>query len=273
MCSLTQVPPRLACVHGTNGNGSSPIGDRTRAQEMPRSLFGQHVQEATGPSHVAGVQIGENRLFAGRVRSPDEASVRCVHRAAAAGEAGRRAAHRVAEHADPLTLDITHRRTAHSGSVKSLAELPAGFLSAATDRTVAAGNVHHRDTLWHHGNLVNAVCVLAGRVAASASRDHSVKVGRIAPAGAGLWRAEQVQTLLGPDESVKCVGLIGDPDAPVVLAGSYDFALYAWRVDWDDTSHTLSSGRVVAELSQGLSCMVPIDDRRVAVAGWTAASW
>ncbi|CAL9329417.1 WD40 repeat domain-containing protein [Streptomyces sp. enrichment culture] len=169
---------------------------------------------------------------------------------------------------DPRTLAVTARRSAHGGSVKSLTSLPSGFLSAATDHTVAAGDLHRRETLWEHGNLVNAVAVLGGRVAASASRDHTVKVGRITGDGPGALRAEAVQTLLGPDESVKCVGLLGDPDAPVVLAGSYDFGLYAWRVDWDATARTLSCGHLLTAFDQGLSCMASLDGDNVAVAGW-----
>lgn len=172
---------------------------------------------------------------------------------------------------DPLTLAVTDRRTAHGGSVKSLTELDGGFLSAATDRTVAAGTLNERTTLWEHGNLVNAVAVQdGGRVAASASRDHTVKVGEIAPADSAPsgWRAHRVQTLLGPDESVKCVAVLGGPDAPVVLAGSYDFGLYVWHVDWGSTARTLASGRLLAEFTQGLSCITRLDGRHAAVAGW-----
>ncbi|MFI2379124.1 WD40 repeat domain-containing protein [Streptomyces sp. NPDC018964] len=169
---------------------------------------------------------------------------------------------------DPHTLDVLERTDAHDGSVKSLAPLTGGFLSAATDRTVAAGPVRGRDRLWEHGNLVNAVAALDGRVAASASRDHTVKTGRLHRLPDGTWRAEDVRTLLGPDESVKCVALLGDAEAPVVLAGSYDFGLYAWRIDWDDSAATLASGHVVAEFTQGLSCMLRLDDGTVAVAGW-----
>lgn len=169
---------------------------------------------------------------------------------------------------DPHTLAVTARRRAHGGSVKSLTQLPSGFLSAATDNTVAAGDLHRRATLWEHGNLVNAVAVLGGQVAASASRDHTVKVGRITGDGPGTGRVEAVQTLLGPDESVKCVGLLGDPDAPVVLAGSYDFGLYVWRVDWDAPARTLASGHLLTAFDQGLSCMTPLDGDGIAVAGW-----
>ncbi|MFJ1749077.1 WD40 repeat domain-containing protein [Streptomyces sp. NPDC088116] len=176
---------------------------------------------------------------------------------------------------DPVTLEEVDRGRPHGGSVKSLSAFDGGFLSAATDRTVDAGPLHDRVTLWRHGNLVNAVAGLRGQVVASASRDHTVKVGLLAPTDhplahtkQGSRRMKETQTLLGPDESVKCVSLLGDPDAPVVLAGSYDFGLYAWEVDWADGAATLASGRLLAEFRQGLSCMVQLDDRRVAVAGW-----
>ena len=149
----------------------------------------------------------------------------------------------------------------HDGSVKSLAPVPGGgVLSASTDRTVAVGGLADRLVLWEHGNLVNAVACLAGQVAASASRDHTVKVGRLD----GSAR----QTLIGPDESVKCVALLGTPDAPTVLAGSYDFGLYAWDVDWTDSAATLRSGRLLAEFRQGVSSLLALDERRAAVAGW-----
>ncbi|MGI3224314.1 WD40 repeat domain-containing protein [Streptomyces sp. GTA36] len=169
---------------------------------------------------------------------------------------------------EPATLAVDGRGAPHDGSVKSLSTFHDGFLSAATDRTVAAGSLHRRTTLWEHGNLVNAVATLRGRVAATASRDHTVKVGLLASAGEGTWQVEQLQTLLGPDESVKCVGLLGDADAPLVLAGSYDFGLYLWEVDWRDSVATLASGRLLAEFRQGVSCMVRLDERRLAVAGW-----
>ncbi|GAA4804308.1 WD40 repeat domain-containing protein [Streptomyces ziwulingensis] len=169
---------------------------------------------------------------------------------------------------DPGTLDVRERIAAHNGSVKSLTAVTGGFLSAATDRTVQAGGPRGRDTLWEHGNLVNAVAALGTEAAASASRDHTVKAGRITRRPDGTWRAEDVQTLLGPDESVKCVALLGDADRPVVLAGSYDFGLYAWQVDWQDSAATLASGRLLAEFAQGVSCMLRLTDGTVAVAGW-----
>ncbi|MFF3212609.1 WD40 repeat domain-containing protein [Streptomyces sp. NPDC002886] len=173
---------------------------------------------------------------------------------------------------DPVTLELQERVEAHGGSVKSLAQLPGGgFLSAATDRTIEAGALRGRAKLWEHGNLVNAVAGLHGphgSAVASASRDHTVKVGRVSRAEDGAWRTEELQTLLGSDESVKCVALLGDTRRPVVLAGSYDFNLYSWQVDWADSAGTLASGRVLADFTQGLSCMLQLADGRVAVAGW-----
>ncbi|MPY52973.1 WD40 repeat domain-containing protein [Streptomyces acidicola] len=168
----------------------------------------------------------------------------------------------------PGTLDLVERIEAHDGSVKSLTTVTGGFLSAATDRTVEAGGPHARSQLWQHGNLVNAVAALGTEAAASASRDHTVKVGRLTRLPDGTWHAQRVQTLLGPDESVKCVALLGDAERPVVVAGSYDFGLYAWQVDWNDSAATLASGRVLAEFAQGLSCMLRLTDGTVAVAGW-----
>ena len=169
---------------------------------------------------------------------------------------------------DPVTLAVLDRWTAHGGSVKSLAPLADEFLSVATDRTIAVGSFRDRTVLWQHGNLVNSVTSLDDRVVASASRDHTVKVGRVGRDLSGRWRLEEVRTLIGPDESVKCVALLGDPSAPLVLAGSYDFGLYVWPVDWSKPSGNLVQGEVMDIFSQGISCMAQIDANRVAVAGW-----
>lgn len=169
----------------------------------------------------------------------------------------------------PEDLVVRERSQAHGGSVKSLAPLSGeGFLSAATDRTIAGGGFQNRATLWEHGNLVNAVAVLGESVAASASRDHTVKVGRLSRSRSGELRADAVQTLMGSDESVKCVAVLGTAEAPFVLAGSYDFALYVWQVDWSAGTSVLTSGHILDEFGQGLSCMARLDDSTVAVAGW-----
>ncbi len=169
---------------------------------------------------------------------------------------------------DPATLAISDSGPAHGGSVKALAAFGDGFLSASTDRTVAVGTLTDRQVLWDHGNLVNDVATLGGQVVASAGRDHTVRVARLAPAGDGRWQVVEQHTLLGPDESVKCVGLLGTPEAPVVLAGSYDFGLHLWQVRWGRTADGLVNGRLLSEFRQGLSCIAALSPDLLAVASW-----
>jgi toxoflavin biosynthesis protein ToxC len=173
---------------------------------------------------------------------------------------------------DSKTLVPLARERPHAGSVKALAWLGAGvFVSGATDRAVAVGTLTQRQVLWEHGNLVNSVAVLGGpddAVVASASRDHTVKVGWITREPGGRWRVRRVETLIGPDESVKCVSLLGSTAAPVVLAGSYDFGIYAWSLGPDRAGGALRDGVLVSTYGQGLSCMCRIDTRMAAVAGW-----
>jgi toxoflavin biosynthesis protein ToxC len=173
---------------------------------------------------------------------------------------------------DRRSLVTLRRERAHAGSIKSLAGLDAEvFVSGATDRSVAIGTLTQRQVLWEHGNLVNSVAVLGGpggAVVASASRDHTVKVGWITAEPGGRWRVGRLETLIGPDESVKCVGLLGTPEAPVVLAGSYDFGLYAWSLARGRGRPGLRDGMVVSMHGQGLSCICRIDARSAAVAGW-----
>lgn len=168
---------------------------------------------------------------------------------------------------DKRTLDVVRRRNAHDGSIKSLAVLPNTdqYLSAATDRTVALGDFERRSVLWEHGNLVNAVAANAdGTVVASASRDHTVKVARIVDGGVG----GPVLSLLGADESMKAVAVLGDADQPIVVAGSYDFGIYMWRVDWRQHDRLLRSGRRLRDVGQGVSAVCAVDARRCVVAGW-----
>jgi WD40 repeat protein len=171
--------------------------------------------------------------------------------------------------AEPADLSILERTASHDGSVKSLAAFDAEtFVSAATDRSIAIGGRTDRTPLWEHGNLVNSVATLGGQVVASASRDHTVKVGEVGRRPGGGWALGRHRTLIGPDESVKCVGLLGDPAAPTVLAGSYDFGLYAWSVRWDRPGRDLRGGELLTEFGQGLSYICPVDEATVAVAGW-----
>lgn len=154
----------------------------------------------------------------------------------------------------------------HGGSVKSLARIDEDrFASAATDRTVMAGDRTGATVLWEHGNLVNAVAALGSRVVASASRDRTVRVGLLDPGGSGVI---DQRVLMGADESMKAVGLLGTPDETVVLGGSYDFGLYAWRVRWSGRPEGPRAGELVAEFGQAVSTICAIDSRTAAVAAW-----
>jgi toxoflavin biosynthesis protein ToxC len=170
---------------------------------------------------------------------------------------------------DSTSLSVVHRSQPHEGSIKAMARLQGDeFVSCATDRVVAAGGLADRTPLWEHGNLVNSVATLDSSVVASASRDHTVKIGWARPDRRGRWEAGACTTLLGPDESVKCVGLLGTAADPVVLAGSYDFGLYSWQMSRGSPATGVRSGAVVAEFGQAVSCICRIDPLTAAVAGW-----
>lgn len=158
-------------------------------------------------------------------------------------------------------------RVAH-GSIKSIQSSRFGLVTASTDRVVRVGALAKRINLWEHGNLVNAVSLSeAGSVIASASRDHTVKVGRVAGDDAAAV-ASRLITLIGSDESVKSVCVLGSDDKPTVLAGSYDFTLYSWQVDWGNASGAMVAGQVVSEFDQAISCIARTGPRSAVVASW-----
>jgi WD40 repeat protein len=164
-------------------------------------------------------------------------------------------------------LRLVDKRQLHKSSIKSVAWVRDDVLvTGATDGAVkwSDDNGHTRD-LWWHGNLVNAVAVDAWGVVASASRDRRVQLGVVSPSGEVRHRWD----LLGADESVKAVAVLGSEGRAVVLAGSYDFAVYAWSVGLDPPIATdLRSGSVVHEFSQGVSAMCALDAWRVVAASW-----
>jgi len=160
--------------------------------------------------------------------------------------------------------DLLHSRCprAHDGSVKSLAAVDGErFVSGATDRAVAVGDLAGHRVLWEHGNLVNAVAVLDSTIVASASRDRTVKVGRLAD-------PVQPRVLMGPDESIKAVGLLGTAEHTVVLGGSYDFGLYGWCVRWGSPPDGPRGGELIAEFGQAVSTMCALDSNTAAVVAW-----
>lgn len=167
---------------------------------------------------------------------------------------------------DPHDLSIRRRRDAYDGSIKALALLPGGnrFVSASTDRVVGLGTFSERAVLWEHGNLVNAVAVSSdGQMVASASRDHTIKLGVLAGDS-----PERVTTLLAPDESVKAVAVLGTAENPIVIAGSYDFGVYAWKVDWSSDAISLKEGMRLKYMGQGVSSIIALDQTRAVVVGW-----
>ena len=167
----------------------------------------------------------------------------------------------------PGDLAVVDRRAAHDGSVKSLAFVPGtGLLSAATDGRVAVGDgCRDRTVLWEHGNLVNAVAA-HGDVVASASRDHTVVAGRVVRGATG-WHVEGRTALLGADESVKCVAVVAAGPSPVVVAGSYDFNVYAWSFD-DPGAATLRAGAAVHTFRQAACTAVAAGPAAAVVGSW-----
>lgn len=164
-----------------------------------------------------------------------------------------------------LTLDdgisIRSRTRRHEGSVKSIAWAPAGWaVSGATDGCVRRfePGVGQDDLLWVHGNLVNAVAADSRGLIASASRDRIVRVG---------LAGSRPVTLLGADESQKAVALLGTGRRVVVIAGSYDFACYAWDFELGETPDA-RAGSVVFEGDQAISSLVALDAATAVAASW-----
>ncbi|HEY5271627.1 MAG TPA: WD40 repeat domain-containing protein [Acidimicrobiales bacterium] len=149
----------------------------------------------------------------------------------------------------------------HDGSVKSLAwRLDTEAVSAATDCTVRLLSMDgSSEVLWNHGNLINAVATDQRGLIASASRDRLVRVG---------GRFDRPIDLLGADESMKAVGILGEGQTALVLGGSYDFAVYAWQIDLDGVRPDARSGDVVFEADQAISTILRLDASAALVASW-----
>jgi toxoflavin biosynthesis protein ToxC len=158
-------------------------------------------------------------------------------------------------------LSIRSRALRHEGSVKSIAWDAAGWaVSGATDGCVRRFELEagQDDLLWVHGNLVNAVATDSRGLIASASRDRLVRVG---------VPGSQPVTLLGPDESVKAVALLGTGRHVVVIAGSYDFACYAWAFEQGEVPDA-RAGSVVFGADQGISSLLALDATTAVAASW-----
>lgn len=166
---------------------------------------------------------------------------------------------------DSRSLSVVRRRQVHDGSIKSIAALGNGdFVTGSTDRQVSlvTRELEGRDDLWHHGNLVNAVAQLDASVVASASRDRTVRIGRIDAHG-----STRPSVLLGPDESIKAVALVGTAERFMLIAGSYDFGLYWWSSD-DAEKGAIKLGERFDVMNQAVSTIVPISSDEFICAGW-----
>jgi WD40 repeat protein len=153
----------------------------------------------------------------------------------------------------------------HEGSVKSITWLDAATaISGATDnsvRTIARDG--SSEPLWYHGNLVNAVSADHRGLVASASRDRLVRAGMTSGA-----RRPPID-LLGASESVKAVAILGEGSEAWVIGGSYDFSVYAWRIDLGrDDAPDGRAGEVIFEADQAISTILAVDARTAIVASW-----
>jgi toxoflavin biosynthesis protein ToxC len=173
---------------------------------------------------------------------------------------------------DLIELSMTslreiRRYSPHSGSIKSLALVADSdvFISGATDRQVQIGTFADRRVLWEHGNLVNAVATGPDGLIASASRDHTVKLAQIT---SDYKLSRRPITLLAGSESMKTVAILGSAQQPIVIAGSYDFGLYVWHVDWNSIGSTLRIGKLHHIFGQAVSTVMAIDESSAVAVSW-----
>jgi toxoflavin biosynthesis protein ToxC len=170
---------------------------------------------------------------------------------------------------DPTRLTSIQRRRVHDGSIKSLAAIDRQtFAVASTDHHVSTNDLSlsSRHDLWEHGNLVNAVAQLDGRILASASRDRTVRVGHVGRADDDR-DAPRPAVLLGPDESVKAVAIVGTAESFVVIGGSYDFGLYWWDCR-SGVPRELTVGESFDSFNQAVSTVVACGPGEFVCAGW-----
>lgn len=157
----------------------------------------------------------------------------------------------------PLLLDLT---TGAGLDPSPAAPEPAtsfrGGALTATGRILTAGAQGNRHPLWEHGTRVTAVAALADVVVVSAAH-RSVRVMLLSESPD--MAVERGITLHAP-EPVKAVAVLGTPDAPVVVAASYDFRLYCWTLDW---SGIPPGPRLIGEFGFGIAALTRLDDQRL----------
>ena len=155
----------------------------------------------------------------------------------------------------PHLVDLATGGVPDSPVAEPQAEFRGGVL-AATGRILTIGRAGDRHPLWEHDTRVTAVAALADRVVVSAAH-RSVRVMLVGD-GPDLT-IERGITLHAP-EPVKAVAVLGSPDAPVVVAASYDFRLFSWTLDW---SGIPAGPRLIGEFGYGIAALTRLDDHRL----------
>jgi hypothetical protein len=74
--------------------------------------------------------------------------------------------------------------------------------------------------------------------------------------------------LLGADESMKAVCVLGVGNDAWILGGSYDFGLYAWHYGVDGDPPDARAGHAVFFADQAISAILAIDPVTAVVASW-----
>jgi WD40 repeat protein len=160
----------------------------------------------------------------------------------------------------PHLLDLPAGRSiAEDGAATADAAEPSvpfrGATLSAAGRVVSAGPPDARRVLWEHETRVSALDCLADRVIVSAAH----RAIRLMMLASDRLAAERGLTLRAP-EPVKTLAVLGPAAAPVVVAASYDFRLYAWTIDW---SSGASAPRLAGEFPAGIAALNRLGDNRL----------
>ncbi len=155
----------------------------------------------------------------------------------------------------PHLIDLPSGGPATPGPAAAPSAAFRGGVLTATGRVVTAGPPGDRTVLWEHDTRVGAVAALGDRVVASAAH-RAIRLLVLAP---DRLAAERGVTLRAP-EPIRAVAVLGSPDAPVVVAASYDFRLYVWTVDWVTPP---GGPRLAGEFGAGIAALNRLGDYRL----------
>jgi WD40 repeat protein len=131
-----------------------------------------------------------------------------------------------------------------------------GGTLTATGRILTVATDGDRHPLWEHETRVTAVAALADRVVVSAAH----RAVRVMLVTEGPDLAIELGITLHAPEPVKAVAVLGAPDAPVIVAASYDFRLFSWTLDW---SGIPAGPRLIGEFGYGIAALTRLDDHRL----------